>query len=246
MTWITGACAVAKQIRQHDSECQDAYLIEKIGPDQVIAIVADGAGSVSKAKEGAQLTAKKAMQYMKELDLNDISQKTLQQLHQIPVLIREDIRKEAKKKKEDPHDYASTLVATIFMPDRLLGLQVGDGFLVSGIEDEYDLVFSGKKGEYVNETSFVTDETLDVQTFVQREPINFVALATDGLDHVAIDHRLNEAHIGFFKPFDTFLSEEPPKKLIDSELEKFLKSERLQQRSNDDRTLIIAKFLGNP
>ncbi len=244
MTWITGACAVAKQIREHDHDCQDAFAVEKIGDHQVIAVLADGAGSVSKAKEGAEITVKEAMACLKKLDLKNLSSQTIQDLSNIPQIIREKIRNIAEKNKEDPHNYASTLVAAVFMSDCLIGIQVGDGFLVSGAEDEYDLIFSGKKGEYVNETSFVTDETLDIQTFVQREPINFVALATDGMDHVAIDYRLNEAHMGFFKPFDTFLSEKPDKELIDSELKSFLTSDRLKQRSNDDRTLIIAKFLG--
>lgn len=243
MTWVTGACAVAKQIKKVGHVCQDAFAVEKIGDNQVIAVISDGAGSVPMAKEGAALAVNKAMAYMKRFDLNDLSDRTMQQLHHIPTLVRDAIRKEAEKKKQDPNDYASTLIAVAFMPDRLIGLQVGDGFLVSGIQDEYDLIFSGKKGEYVNETNFVTDDTLDVQCFVQREPIDFVALATDGLEHVAIDQRLNEAHIGFFKPFDMFLQDNPKKKMIDSELEKFLKSERLQQRSNDDRTLVIAKFL---
>jgi hypothetical protein len=244
MTWVTGACAVAKQIKDINYQCQDSFLFEHIGDNKVIAVLADGAGSAPKSKEGAEIAVNEALACLKTFDLENLSPQTVEQLQNIPEKIRTKIREKAEKTKEDPQNYATTLIAAVFMPDCLIALQVGDGFLVSGVEDEYDLIFSGKKGEYVNETNFVTDDVIDVQCFVQKEPINFVAIATDGLEHVAIDHRTKEAHIGFFKPFDLFLKDKPSKKVINSELEKFLKSERLQQRSNDDRTLFVAKYVG--
>lgn len=243
MAWITGAASVEKQIRDHAHVCQDAYAVDHLNDQTVVAVLADGAGSASHAKEGADITVKTALAELKKLDLDHLSEDTMTALQSVPERVQQALQYQATKAKEPLESYASTLIAVVFTPTCLVGVQVGDGFLVSGVQDDYDLIFSGKKGEYVNETNFVTDPQIDAQYFIQREPLNFVALATDGLEHVAIDNRLNEAHIGFFKPFDTFLTDQPDGATIDTELQNFLSSKRLQQRSNDDRTLIIAKYI---
>ena len=112
--------------------------------------------------------------------------------------------------------------------------------MVTGHQSTYTLQLLGDKGEHVNETNFLTDATPILKTLVIKESLDFIALGTDGLEQVANDRTHQKLCAGIFKPFDEYLKTNPSQEDLDTELQAFLVSDRLQERSRDDRTLVLA------
>jgi hypothetical protein len=122
-------------------------------------------------------------------------------------------------------------------------MQVGDGFIVvKGSEtDPYQLLFQPSKGEFINETVFVTTPNAldDLQVRVQAGAHSFVCAATDGLEKLAIRFQDWQPHPPFFNPLMACLQtlEDPAE--WQAYLEAFLHSERLNARTDDDKTLLL-------
>lgn len=72
--------------------------------------------------------------------------------------------------------------------------------------------------------------------------LNFLAMGTDGLTSVCIEQTTNKAYAGFFKPFDAYLQQQPTMTDINKELKNFLQSSRLNARTQDDKSLLIARW----
>jgi hypothetical protein len=103
------------------------------------------------------------------------------------------------------------------------------------------LVIKPHKGEFANETIFVTsDGAIDsMQTAIVPKPCDFICAATDGVENVAM--RLSDwsPFAPFFSPLEQYLKE-TDKPEDDTYLIDFLNSDRLNDRTDDDKTLLIA------
>jgi hypothetical protein len=104
---------------------------------------------------------------------------------------------------------------------------------------EYQLLFSPSKGEYINETCFVTSQGAieQMQVGIYPHPPQFICAATDGLERVAL--RLSDwtPFSPFFKPFEDCLRLTPDQ--AQDYLQTFLGSDRLNARTDDDKTLLL-------
>lgn len=155
------------------------------------------------------------------------------------------------------HAYATTLLVVIVTPGYLASLQIGDGFiLVVTKPPDMRVVFRPSKGEFANQTCFLTsfasfDELLaDRQVQVNVRPsagVCAVALITDGLEHVAMNMR------GGGTPHPPFFLDLMAKllKLMPAEYAKGLKgsllgNERINAKTDDDKTLVLAVDTRNP
>ena len=99
-------------------------------------------------------------------------------------------------------DLACTLLIAIATPNGIAAMQIGDGFItVRYPEQDPLLLFSPDKGEYINETTFVTSTNAlkDMKVVVQPGQPEFICASTDGLERLAI--RLSD-----WTPFSSFLS----------------------------------------
>ena len=103
-------------------------------------------------------------------------------------------------------------------------------------------------GEYANMTNFVTDENaidvLAVITLPARP--DRVAVFSDGVQRLALNMATNTAHGPFFKPFFEVLSKATPEHedQLQVELERFLQSPAVNERTDDDKTLALAHWVG--
>jgi hypothetical protein len=99
-------------------------------------------------------------------------------------------------------------------------------------------------GEYINETTFLTSlDAIDTaQMRLWREAIVNVAALTDGLQMLALNMVVGEPHKPFFFPLFDFVKNTEDRTIAKEQLVKFLNSERITQRTDDDLTLIIAAF----
>ena len=123
--------------------------------------------------------------------------------------------------------------------------QIGDGAIVYATVDEpeeYCLFQWPQQGEYANTTNFVTDSTasdnLICETVAAR--VDDVAVFTDGLQRVALDYRGRIAYAPFFEGMFKPLRTNNELQLLESELAIFLESPKINDRTSDDKTLILA------
>jgi hypothetical protein len=143
-------------------------------------------------------------------------------------------------------DLSCTLLTFIATPTWVAAMQIGDGFMVISAATEtaapYQLLFSPSKGEYINETCFVTSAAAieQMQVGIYPHPPQFICAATDGLERVAL--RLSDwsPFSPFFKPFEDCLRLAPDQ--AGDYLQAFLSSERLNARTDDDKTLLLCLY----
>ena len=154
------------------------------------------------------------------------------------------LKKEAATKKYSVDDLACTLLVVIATPDGIAAMQIGDGFITVRYPDSpFQLLFEPDKGEYINETTFVTSTNAleDMNVVVQAERPEFICASTDGLERLAIRFSDWTPHAPFFKPLEDYLRETENLE-SDKYLDDFLNSEKLNARTDDDKTLFLCLY----
>ena len=142
-------------------------------------------------------------------------------------------------------DLASTLLIAIATPNGIAAMQTGDGFItVRYPNSPFQLLFPPDKGEYVNETIFVTSSNAlkDMRVIVQPGQPEFVCASTDGLERLAIRMSDWTPFTPFFQPLEQYLRETNNPEESDEYLINFLKSDRLNARTDDDKTLFLCLY----
>ena len=232
--------------------CQDAndcriYALPS-GETVFAAAVADGAGSAACGGEGAARTCRALLGLMDEhLD----SGRTVEQVTRDTVgswitTIQNLLEEEAKPVARERRDFACTILGLIAGECCAACLQVGDGVIVLADSEEpaYGHVFWPDRGEYANTTHFVTED--DAIEHLQFESIKRrvmdAALLTDGLQTIALNYQQRSAHEPFFKglfaPLRT--AEEGCSRDLSDSLAAFLTSPRVNEKTDDDKTLVLA------
>lgn len=109
---------------------------------------------------------------------------------------------------------------------------------------EYQLLFKPDKGEYINETTFITssDALKEMQVSVLQGQQEFICAATDGLERVAIRLRDWTPHSPFFYPFKEYMKETDNPSENHEYLTSFLDSEQLNARTHDDKTMLLCLY----
>ena len=154
------------------------------------------------------------------------------------------LKEQAETNGYEIDDLACTLLIAISTPNGIAAMQIGDGFItVRYPEREPELLFAPDKGEYVNETTFVTSTNAleDMKVVIQAGQPEFVCASTDGLERLAI--RLSDwtPFTPFFQPLEQYLRETENIE-SDKYLENFLNSDRLNARTDDDKTLFLCLY----
>ena len=138
-------------------------------------------------------------------------------------------------------DLATTLALVLATPEGVWAAQVGDGTVVVANSDgSLTAIAGGEREEYLNETTFLTSKNWRSACTVEEAPppVESVALLTDGLGLLALDLTDGgKPHSPFFKPLLGFARGEDA---CPVELERFLESERVATRTDDDVTLVLA------
>lgn len=141
-----------------------------------------------------------------------------------------------------PRDLASTLLGAVVGPLDALFLQIGDGAIVVDADGSYEPVFWPQAGEYAGTTHFVTDSSAEANLMTQRlsRGVSKIAMFTDGLERLALRFASREAHAPFFEPlFAALNNSDDPESLADP-LSVFLNSAAVNERTDDDKTLLLA------
>jgi hypothetical protein len=209
--------------------CEDASRVEVLADGTLLIAVADGAGSAPRADEGSTRAVEAAMVALRAgVPLEAVVEGARSALE--PVASGERLG-----------DRATTLLVVRARADgaTIETAQVGDGAVVLRRGDALEVVAADAKGEYLNETCFLTSDgwrdALRVET-VDGEGVDAVAVMTDGLQLLAFDMATGMPHGPFFAPFFAFVAGDGEV----AKLEAFLGSDRVGERTDDDVTLAVA------
>ena len=90
----------------------------------------------------------------------------------------------------DVREYACTIMVAV-VSEGLIGVaHVGDGCVVAGDGEQWQILSAPDNGEFANETKFLTNpRNLPRVTVVSRSDISCLAVTTDGLQDVAFSRR---------------------------------------------------------
>nr|WP_263627817.1 PP2C family serine/threonine-protein phosphatase [Komarekiella delphini-convector] len=233
--------------------CQD-YGDYCIFNDVIVGAVADGAGSAKYSDIGSKLAVKTVLKCFS--DINEYPQKqafsqalSKEEAQKVFAKIVNQVITELQKQADEgdysANDLACTLLVFVATPDWVAAMQIGDGFIVLRSQNsEYQLLFQSDKGEFVNETTFITSTNAvkDMQLEVISEKQEFICASTDGLEKVAIRLSDWKPFSPFFKPLEEYLHEPVNPEEENKYLTEFLNSERLNSRTDDDKTLLLCLF----
>jgi hypothetical protein len=144
-------------------------------------------------------------------------------------------------------DYACTLLASVVSDDAAAFLQIGDGAIVvsQGEEDGWAYVFWPQHGEFVNTTNFVTSAKAGDESLFElaRHRVEEIAMFSDGIENLVLHKASKTVHEPFFRgvmaPVRRLPSDGVDERLS-QELCAYLQSPRVCERTDDDKTLVLA------
>lgn len=239
--------------------CQDFSLCKLVktqhGNDFLVLVASDGAGSATYSDEGSRLVceyfAEKLTRYIEQgwtLDRTD--EDIARQIFVLAKHAAQTIKRAAKKRGVEKREFAATLVLAIVGQEKSIFLQLGDGGIVINTAENYAPVFWPQSGEYANMTYFITDDSAikNLQFKVINQTVTEIALFTDGIQGLALKYDTQSAYAPFFRPQFEYLRQvsDLDLPLVEDQLIAFLNSKPVNDRTNDDKTLILACRLNDP
>ncbi len=229
-----------------DIPCQDSFQYKLLPGGEVAIVVSDGAGSVGKADEGSAFIVQNAIQFLEEsLNLHTpASESEWQYLVRLIYRKTRDALVQNALNSETPlKEYSATMILAVLADEWTIGGSIGDCAAVA--LKEAGGLFSlcpPQKGEYANVTNFLTQENaldkLDIQIY--QETSDGVAVISDGLLELALNITQNKPYSPFFNPLFDFTSSVEDTKEAERQLSTFLNSKRVNARTDDDKTLVLA------
>jgi serine/threonine protein phosphatase PrpC len=229
--------------------CQDAHQWQLLPGNVLVIAAADGAGSASQGKVGAMVAVETAIENLalQEISPDSLGDDAIVQtlLYDALIAAKKAVEHEALACRKQPQDLATTLIIMLATPDMVAAAQIGDGLAVAKNNQGNLLALTRPdNGEHINETTFLTspDALNTAQIRLWRESIKNIAVLTDGLQMLALNMVLGEPHKPFFFPLFDFVENAEDQTLAQEQLVRFLGSERITQRTDDDLTLILAGF----
>ncbi|WP_407732875.1 PP2C family serine/threonine-protein phosphatase [Pseudomonas citronellolis] len=252
LTWeCASAAVVGTSHLERGGVCQDrcSAAITLQGDRPWLSLfVADGAGSADFADIGAQLAVDTANDVMSSLMRQPEFALDDSLAVELVKQIREVIYSKAEGAGQTARDYACTFLGLVSSDLGTLVLQIGDGGIVLDVGNGLELAVQPMSGEYANMTHFVTDpDALDTLVSKQFQGIVLRAAAfSDGLQRLAIDTPAGRPHEPFFAPFFNVLGTLKPeaREQVSGALAGFLGSEKVNERTDDDKSLALAVLRG--
>lgn len=234
---------------QNEMPCQDAYGTQTMPTGELLIAVADGAGSASHGGVGAQLAVDSALatladQFAKYRPASRSAWRRL--IAHTFATARMAIETHATEAGQGIRDYATTLLVAIVSAEELTCGLIGDAVAVIRSGDgTYHSPCPPQRGEYANATNFLVQPQapalLDIQLWPER--VQQAAFFSDGLAPLAMNLAHNRPHPPFFEPLFAFLASTDDPEIGRAQLAQFLASDRVNARTDDDKTLVLVQRL---
>lgn len=236
-----------------DVPCQDANHHRMLPDGRLIAVVADGAGSAARSQEGSRLAASAVTVSLCQR-LEEASPVRDDEWNETMLDAFDDARgalAELASEEDIPlRELATTLTCAVVAPERLVLAQIGDGVAVArDPEGQLHTTIQPVRGEYANETNFLVAPNARELTTVWcgTQPVRSLVLSTDGLLRLAFQLPSYDPHLPFFAPLLGYIDQLPDdadQQSVDERIAAFLSSDRVNARTDDDKTLLIATRVG--
>lgn len=242
---VVGASVKGSSHEKREQPCQDAHAF-CVAPDGYILVaVGDGAGSADRSDQGSRLAVDTVISTLeKTLDAGppaDDAEWTAAMTAAFGAA-REAIVDLSETEEQPARAYATTLTCAVIADECLVVGQIGDGVVVARRENGHLFAATEPQhGEYANETFFLTmaEAMAKVEVGVYSHKMSDVALMTDGLVRLAMKVADNRPHSPFFEPLFAFASQAEDEVKAQTQLEALLASERVRERTDDDKTLVL-------
>ena len=259
---VIGASVTGTSHLRAGRGCDDAHAYHVLDRDLLLIAVADGAGSAAQSARGAARAVQAAIgaalrilnQDVQPVDRDQwisVLRSILTQSHAALVQLTSERSPgslaTAGTDQSQPdnraalRDFATTLLVAIVTPQWIVAAQIGDGAMVIQQADGSTMSLTPPfRGEYINETYFLTDTEYLIESDYFVTPCNGIqgiALLTDGLQLLAMNFPENTPHHPFFKSLFNFATGTEANA---ETLRRFLESERVCARTDDDKTLVLA------
>jgi hypothetical protein len=239
---VLGASVPGTAHRRADRPCQDAHAYRALA-DGALLVTADGAGSAEFAEAGARVAvaaALTALAHNVALGWPSGEQVWRAAFAEAYAAAREAVLQAAAEQGAPPRAFASTLLCAALSADLLAVAQLGDGVAVAqAATGDWFAAAAPQRGEYANETRFLVqpDALSYVEVQVYAEAVPALAVMTDGLLRLVLDLPTLTPHAPFFNPLLSFATSPDASA---SALADFLDSPRVNARTDDDKTLVLA------
>lgn len=242
---VAGSVAGSSHLRD-GRECEDAHEVCHLESGHICLAVADGAGSARFGGVGAATAVAGAIVSVRE-SLSAASPNSDDEWDSVVraafaaalAAIEDRARRQGSEAEESTTtDFACTLLIAIADATWTIGAQVGDGLIAVEAEGTLGLLTGPDRGEYLNETTFLTSAHYEdhLRMSVRNSAADGLVILTDGLEPVATNLATGALHTPFFTPLLRFAgAAASPDELIE-----FLSSPRVCERTDDDKTLVIA------
>jgi hypothetical protein len=228
--------------------CQDAHKVHLLDEEesQLFAFaIADGAGSACYSGEAACLAVNSLIKEISKADRDRffVDEAVAREMFD---LVRQELLSHADTLRCPVRELSCTLLGGLVSREEAWFAQIGDGACVYANTEGYHLATVPVSGEFVNQTVFVVSDDWK-ESFQFRSvagPINGVAGFTDGLQNLIIRFTDNSVHEGFMNPILQKLRMHHAPDLQEA-FRSFIESERINSRTDDDKTLVIACWRGH-
>lgn len=226
---------------------QDAFVCftPATAGEVVVAVVSDGAGSAAYAAAGACLVCRIISQRARRHFAGQSRLPDEKALDSWVLAAHEKLVHVAADRGREARDFAATLVMVVSNGQETLTVHVGDGAAVArGPEGSWRILSWPENGDYASMTYFVTDESTQ-HVRIQRHAgeISALAVMSDGLERLALDLNAQQPHAPFFNgmlaPVEAH-GRPGRNRELSRRLAAFLDSEQVNNRTLDDKTLILA------
>ena len=234
---------------------QDFCLVEKKninGVNYLFSAVADGAGSAKFSDKSSsyicRLFIRKAEKWLNENDISTLNKEVVLSwfLHFQNVINRVVRIYHIDSIKE----FATTLLFALLSEKGNIFVQIGDGVIAKGDINDLNCVFEPQHGEYINTTYFATEKNISERFMFEfnSDKIKRLVMHTDGIEIISFNFALKKPHINFFNPIFAMLDEFNKSGLDKNTSEfiyGFLDCERVKQKTDDDKTMVIISLTEN-
>lgn len=218
--------------------CQDRCDIW-LGVGGAGIVVSDGAGSAKRSEYGAEIVV--------EVTAGMLRDRTLWHDHRSDVGVRivDACREEMGNRAEDLECPVSDLAATVAFVtvagDEMIAGNLGDGVVVAFSTGAVDVLIAPDRGEFANETAFVTSSDAGERLRIvrkSREDYDGFAVISDGAGESLYQRRTGSVAPAFLRIF-SWLEEFGSKKVRDAFAEQVMPL--LIDRTQDDCTLAVMR-----
>jgi hypothetical protein len=241
------ASAIGTSHADRGEQCQDSSAVDvlEVGGEAILVLTcSDGAGSCPRSGEGSFLACTTFIDIVRRELLSGLVVNSIDREKLVTWIrdVRDTLQARATAHGVLIGEYSCTLLTALLSESQSCFCQIGDGAIVADNESTYEAVFWPQSGEYANVTNFLTGKDFEqnLAVRVDKRNVRDVALLSDGLQPLALHYASKSVHGQFFEPMFHHLREAQNGGDLTEQLKQFLSSKPVNDRTDDDKTLVLA------